>query len=530
LSRLHQHLAELADHENKARIRGILRGLEKESLRVTANGALATTGHPSTLGAALTHPEITTDFSEALLEFITPPFGSVAEALTRLDRIHRFTYANLEGEYLWANSMPCILGDDDAIPVAQYGNSNVAKMKSVYRVGLGHRYGRLMQTISGIHYNFSLPDDFWASLKEIEKSTLSLKDFKTQRYFDLIRNFRRYFWLALYLFGAAPAVCQTFVKGRKHSLVPISSEIQTLHSPYATSLRMGDLGYQSTAQQSLIVNYNNLPDYLSTLCKAITGPHPDYEKIGILDKSGNHKQLNSGVLQIENEFYSVIRPKQITRSGETALNALYERGVEYVEVRCIDLNPYQALGLDEEQLHFFDTFLMYCLLKDSPPADDAESKCIQENQQRIVYHGRDPKLKLLCGDKEVNFSECSKDVLAEISTVAELMDSTYNTKDYSLTIDRQREKLADSALTPSARIISDIKKDKLSYFDFNMQRTLTNEKYFRSNPLSEELNQHYKNLALKSLEEQKKTEDKQDISFEEYLKVFYKQYKICSSS
>ncbi|GAB1269683.1 glutamate--cysteine ligase [Aurantivibrio infirmus] len=529
MSRLHQHLASLANQENKKHIQGILRGLEKESLRVTANGSLASTPHPITLGSTLTHPEITTDFSEALLEFITPPFSSAAEALDRLDRIHRFTYANLKDEYLWANSMPCILGDDNAIPVALYGNSNVAKMKTIYRVGLGHRYGRLMQTISGIHYNFSLPDSFWSSLKEIEKSSLTLQDFKTQRYFDLIRNFRRYFWLALYLFGAAPAVCPTFVKGRKHSLIPLNNEkVSSLYAPYGTSLRMGDLGYQSTAQQSLLVNYNNLPDYLSTLCKAITQPHPDYEKIAILDENGEYKQLNTGILQIENEFYSVIRPKQISRSGETALSALHDRGVEYVEVRCIDLNPYQPLGLDEEQLHFFDTFLMYCLLKDSPPADKNESQCVQENQQRIVYHGRDPNLKLLCGNKELNFSECSREVMEELTTVAELMDSTFSTNDYSQTINRQREKLSDPELTPSANIIADMKKDNLSYFEFNMRRTLANEKYFRSNPLSEELIQHYKNLSAQSLAEHESLEVDQDISFEEYRKKFYQQYNLCS--
>src|SRR5690606_12149910 len=286
-----QLLRAFSQPHNNATFAGILRGLEKESLRVLPDGTLAQTDHPSGLGSALKHPHITTDYSEALLEFITEPFRKVDDLLQQLEDVHRFTYQQLDqqGERLWPASMPCALGSDDQIPVARYGTSNSGTMKTIYRVGLGHRYGRAMQTIAGVHYNFSFSAELWEWLRTQEDSSESLQDFKTRRYFGLIRNFRRYFWLLIYLFGASPAVCSSFVKGREHRLQPLGSDGYTLHLPYATSLRMGDLGYQSSAQEALLVDYNQLSSYLQTLCGAITRSHPAYADIGLLDEQGQYR-------------------------------------------------------------------------------------------------------------------------------------------------------------------------------------------------------------------------------------------------
>ena len=243
-SSFHPLLQAFSQPLHNATFAGILRGLEKESLRVLPDGTLAQTDHPLALGSALKHPHITTDYSEALLEFITEPFRSIADLLQQLEDVHRFTYQQLDqqGERLWPASMPCSLGTDEQIPVARYGSSNSGTMKTIYRIGLGHRYGRSMQTIAGIHYNFSLPNEFWLALQQEEGNQLSLQDYKTQRYFALIRNFRRYFWLLIYLFGASPAVCSSFVKGRPHQLHAFDEQAKSLYMPYATSLRMGDLG------------------------------------------------------------------------------------------------------------------------------------------------------------------------------------------------------------------------------------------------------------------------------------------------
>src|SRR5690606_38237 len=358
--------------------------------RVTPEGKLAMTPHPKGLGSALTHPRITTDFSEALIELITPPSTDIASTLQTLADIHRVTYDNIGDELLWVNSMPCALGDDSSIPIARYGTSNVAKMKEVYRTGLGNRYGRLMQTIAGIHYNWSAPDECINLLQTACGNSDSFQTFKTNAYFGLIRNFRRHTWLLLYLFGAAPAVCKSFVRDRPHQLVPLGDDSHTLHSPYATSLRMGDLGYQSSAQESLYVCYNNIDAYTRTLKDALATPYADYEALGLKDAEGNYLQLNTHLLQIENEFCSTVRPKRTTRSGETPLKALRERGIEYVEVRCIDLNPFVPLGIDREQADFLDIFLLYNLLIESEGIDEEEYQEILQNQLNTVYEGRKP--------------------------------------------------------------------------------------------------------------------------------------------
>src|SRR5665647_342955 len=226
MSRLHTRLHSLP----RSVLAGLQRGIEKESLRVRPDGTLAATPHPRALGSALTHPHITTDFSEAQLELITGVHSTVAACLDELAHIHQFVYRHIGDELLWCGSMPCNLPDEQAIPIARFGQSNVGRAKTLYRTGLAHRYGRRMQLISGLHYNFSLPEHSWP-----------MADFRDadEGYFALIRNFRRHAWLLLYLFGASPAVCASFVEGRSHELQELAPG--TLYLPYATSLRMSRL-------------------------------------------------------------------------------------------------------------------------------------------------------------------------------------------------------------------------------------------------------------------------------------------------
>lgn len=523
------HLAAFTETPANTTLKGILRGLEKESLRITPEGKLAQTSHPVGLGSTLKHPHITTDYSESLLEFITEPFDNIPALLKQLDDIHRFTYHELAktGERLWPASMPSRLPVDADIPVARYGNSNSGIMKTIYRIGLGHRYGRSMQTIAGVHYNFSLPDDFWRELQQREGSSQSLRDFKTARYFALIRNFRRYFWLLVYLFGAAPAVSDEFVRGRKHRLQPLGDDEHTQHLPFATSLRMGDLGYQSDAQQSLFVCYNHINSYLSTLCGAITQPHPPYEDIGVKDEAGHYKQLNTSLLQIENEFYSSIRPKRTTHPGETALQALRLGGVEYIEVRCIDLNPYEPLGVTAEQLRVIDAFLLYCLFSDSPETPHTEYAAWLENQKRIVYSGRDPNLKLLRDGHEVAFKDWAQEILDGGLACATLLDQSYGSEDYTRAVQNQFAKLAYPELTPSAKVLADLHQGK-SFFDHTLDLAEAHRRYFSDRPLSEETLARMHLQAAQSLADQSTLEESVQIPFDEYLEHYYAQYYSCS--
>lgn len=282
-----------------------LHGIERECLRVTDEGRLAQTPHPDALGSALTNEQITTDYSESLLEFITPALADPAKVLESLEQTHRFVYSKLGDEYLWSPSMPCTLPAEEDIPIAEYGSSNIGKLKHVYRKGLALRYGRTMQCIAGIHYNFSLPEALWPLLRAAEGGGEPDRDYQSSAYIALIRNFRRYSWLLMYLFGASPALDKGFMRGRPHQLEELDAE--TLYLPYATSLRMSDLGYQSNAQAGLTPCYNNLASYTDSLRKAVGTPYPPYVEVGT-HVDGEWVQLNTNILQIENEYYSNIRP------------------------------------------------------------------------------------------------------------------------------------------------------------------------------------------------------------------------------
>ncbi|HEX4881651.1 MAG TPA: glutamate--cysteine ligase [Porticoccaceae bacterium] len=508
-----------------ATLDGILRGLEKESLRVDSGGCLSQRPHPPALGSALTHPSITTDYSEALLEFITPPSTSVAATLAALDQLHRFTYGVLDDELLWVNSMPCVLGRDEDIPVARYGTSNIGRMKTVYRVGLGHRYGRLMQTISGIHYNWSLPDATWTILHAAEAAPgESLRDYKTRRYFDLIRNFRRYFWLLLYLFGAAPAVCRTFVQGRPHRLVPFGADQHSLHTPHATSLRMGDLGYQSQAQQQLGICYNGLDSYLEHLRRGLTTPYPAYEAIGVRDASGEYRQLSAGLLQIENEFYSTIRPKRPGVGGEVPLQALRRRGVEYIEVRCVDLNPYEPNGIEPTQIRFLDMFLLFCLLGDSQPTDEAEYRLLQANQLDVVYRGRDPGLALEILGRRQPLRDWARELFVALAPLAALLDRAQHTEAHAAALRMLAARIDDSSTTPAARLLAEMKDTGQTYFQTALGHAERNRDHFLSVPLAAETLAGLREQAAQSLRDQAALEAGDRQSFESFLAAYYAQY------
>lgn len=516
----------LSAPENLPLLKHIKRGIEKESLRVTAEGKLAQSPHPKGLGSALTHPRITTDFSEALLELITPPGTDLDETMTLLENIQKVVYQEIGDEMLWVNSMPCAITEDAAIPIARYGSSNVAQMKEVYRLGLGNRYGRTMQTIAGIHYNWSAPDECLSILQTACGNGLSFQEYKTQAYFGLIRNFRRHTWLLLYLFGAAPAICRSFVKGRQHRLTPLDAEGHTLHAPYGTSLRMGDLGYQSAAQESLYVCYNDLASYINTLQKGLTEPYKAYQQLGTKDANGDYQQLNTNLLQIENEFYSTIRPKRTTRRGETPIKALRERGVEYIEVRCIDLNPFEQIGLDRTQARFLDIFLLNCLLRDSPEITPDDNRMLLHNQLTTVYEGRKPGLRLQRDEESPLLTEWAEKLFEEMAPVAELLDAGQEDSSYRETLALVRERISDADKTPSARILAELKTGNISYFQWALKKSREHKAVAESNPPNAALLDQYREYARQSELDQKRLEEADSISFDEYLAQYYSQHKI----
>jgi glutamate--cysteine ligase len=525
-SQLHDRIDALNTAQGRRILTEIGRGIEKESLRITPNGKVAQTAHPAALGSALTHPSITTDYSEALMEFITPVSQSIDASLRTLEEVHTYVYQHLGDDILWSASMPCIMTGDDGIPVAQYGSSNVANMKTVYRYGLGHRYGRLMQTIAGIHYNFSMPQEFWQGAWQEGGREGSLEDYTTTRYLGLIRNFQRYSWLLVYLYGASPAVCASFLKGETgHNLVPFDEDARSLYLPYGTALRMGDLGYNSDAQKDLNICYNSLDNYIQTLSKAILQPHPDYAAIPS-GEDGNYQQLSDSLLQIENEFYGPIRPKRVARSGETPLGALRREGIEYIEVRCIDINPFAAVGLDAQQIRFVDTFLLFCLLEDSPPCTDAEQAIIDHNFKTIVNRGREPGLMLKDHSGERLFTELSDCLLGAMEPIARLMDEAFENDDYLSALKEQKDKVADPELTPSARMLREMRETELPFFRLEMEYSKSWAEHFRQATLSPEVQKQFDEETLRSIAARQDIEQSDSIDFEQYLADFYAQYTV----
>ncbi|WP_233199931.1 glutamate--cysteine ligase [Ottowia massiliensis] len=482
---------------------GMRRGLEKESLRAAPDGALALTPHPAALGSPLTHPHITTDFSESQPELVTGTHGSVQACLDELRQIHQVVYAEMAAlgdEMLWASSMPCKLPPDEMIPLGYYGTSNVGRAKSVYRMGLGHRYGRRMQTISGIHYNWSLPGA------------------GSEQYFGLIRNFRRHAFLLLYLFGASPVVCGTFVQGRQHALQPLGS--RAMYLPHATSLRMGRLGYQSDAQSTLAVSYNGLEGYAASLQDALTRPWPAYEAIGIQAPSGDYNQLAVTLLQIENEFYGTIRPKRVIEPGERPLHALRARGVEYVEVRLMDLNPFLPVGIDEQTMRFLDVFLLHCLLSDSPPDSPAEIEALKRNQHLVAERGREPGLKLACGGMEVALTDWAAQVLGELPALARALDEALGGDGHQAAVQAAQQALHNPVLLPSARVLAALPGYGDSYVAFMLDRSQQIRSLMLAQPPGTALRQRFAEMAVQSRAQQHAIEVSDTLSFEQYRREY----------
>lgn len=512
---------ELLKHQKKSHLlpQG-LRGIEREALRVNADGHLNVSPHPKSLGSTLTHTSITTDYSESLMEFITPAVSDAQNALHELDNIHRFVYTQLQsdGQMLWSQSMPCVLPSEPEIPIAWYGTSHIGMLKHVYRRGLALRYGKAMQCIAGIHYNFSLSEELWQTLQANESvealKTLSAQDYQSESYIALIRNFHRYSWLLMYLFGASPACSAGFLRDRQHALESLSED--TLYLPYATSLRMSDLGYQNNAQDGLVPPYNTLREYMKSLSLAVRQPYAPYERIG-MQQDGEWVQINTNILQIENEFYATIRPKRVIKSGERPVQALSERGVQYIEVRCMDIDPFEAVGISLPTTRFLDAFILFCALSDSPLTDDIQGHAHTENFARTVKQGRLPDLQLMREGESIALRDWGLELLQKIMPIAVALDEEQDTNEFVASLNTQKDKLLNPDLTPSAQVLAAIRIHENSFDAFALAQSEKLAQAFMSRPLSHDERVAFEHLAQDSLNAQAEIERNQTGGFDEFI-------------
>ena len=498
---------------------GGLKGIEKESLRVAADGSLSHLEHPIGLGSAMTNRYITTDFSEAQLEFVTPAFETTWEALHCICDIHQFTHSQLGEELLWPASMPCRVPADDKIPLARYGSSNVGQMKTIYRRGLGYRYGRQMQSISGVHFNYSVPQKFWDAYQVMLGDNSSADDFRSEHYLGLIRNFRRMGWLSLYLFGASPALCKSFAGGNAAGMKTLNDD--TYFEPYGTSLRMSDLGYSNQNQSRINISLNSLSEYVRDLGNAIETPEPSYEEIGV-KVDGEYRQLNTNLLQIENEYYSSVRPKRVAVSGERPTTALARGGIEYVEIRSLDINLFDPCGINQNAMRFMEALLIYCLLKDSPKLGDEELAEVMSNQTGTAKFGRDPEFRLIRNGRPVSVRDWAKEIIDGVLAVAVELDRHDGNESYTDAVRVMQALADDPEATPSARIITELQDAKTGFFSFALEIARSHRHYFASIAQPDpEASERFRLEAVESLQRQKDIEDSDTIGLDEYLQQYF---------
>jgi len=500
-------------------------GLEKESLRVLPEGGIAQTPHPVAWGSPLTHPMITTDFSEALTELVTPPCDSITEVIQSLDDIQNFIYRRLDNEILWATSMPCVVAGETSIPLAKYGSSNAAQMKTAYRRGLGLRYGRAMQVIAGVHFNYSFSDEFWQLYQQLSGNDDPLQDFISEQYMGLIRNLLRYGWLVPYLFGASPAVCKSFLNGQRTILQEFNSN--TYFEPYATSLRLGDIGYQNNKEELAGIKacYDSLDAYAGSLQCAINTPYAGYEEIGV-KVGGEYQQLNANILQIENEYYSTVRPKQILQGNEKPSTALKKRGVAYVELRSVDVNAFDPHGINFDQLHFLEVLMLFCLLEESPVLNPSEIAAIDENLVLVAHKGRQPGLDLRRAGVEqklekISLQDWASELCNKMKPVASLLDRANYCENYFSSVKSQIASVFDPELTPSARMLAEMRENDEGFFHHAQRMSKHHYHYYKTHALSESKIQFFEDAAKDSLEKQHQIEAEDNISFDEFLQNYF---------
>lgn len=514
-----RRLATLINVREPGVLQNGLKGVEKESLRVSADGRIEHSPHPPALGSALTHEHITTDYSEALIELVTPPFGESWQLQQYLCDLHQFVYRHLGEQLLWATSMPCQLEGDADIPIAHYGRSNIGRMKEVYRVGLGNRYGRMMQAISGVHFNYSFPRSFWPVLAEVLRAKDAGQDFISEQYFALLRNYRRHGWLILYLFGNSPALCSSFVRGRDHQLQQFAPD--TLYAEHATSLRMSDLGYRNKSQAGLQISVNSLDEYVRDLSAAVSTPHPEYQKLGV-KVDGEYRQLNANLLQIENEYYSYIRPKRVARSGEHPSQALRRGGVEYVEFRALDVSAFDPVGVNQHKLRFLEAFAALCVLKHSEPIAAGEQAQLDDNHAIVARRGREPGLKLNRNGRAVALRTWALELIDSMRGICELLDAGDERRPYTTALELQQTKIDDPDSTPSARSLQELRTNGESFTQFALRMSRVHKAYFLDlYPPNEQRLAQFSTEAAASLQRQAELEATDTMTFDQFLAQYF---------
>ncbi|EOU1610070.1 bifunctional glutamate--cysteine ligase GshA/glutathione synthetase GshB [Clostridium perfringens] len=410
-------------------------GLEKENVRVTERGNLALTPHPKAFGDREKNAYIKTDFSESQLEIVTPVCNTLEEVYSFICNLNKVVSLEImkNGEFLWPQSNPPILPREEEIPIAKLSN----REDELYRENLSYKYGKKKQVISGIHYNFSFKEEFIKLLYKELKVEKDFREFKDDIYLRMARNFQKYHWLLIYLTGASPVFHESYIEEIKEEGEKLGEDSYYIKDD--TSLRNSSYGYKN--KKDYYVSYNSIEEYASDI------------KNLVKDKE----------IQSIKEYYNPIRLKSL--GSEDMLESLLHKGIDYLEVRLLDLDPLSIQGVSKETLYLVHLFMIYTLLKENKEITYKDQEEFFKNHDMVALKGRNEEVVIHENGVPVLLKDKGREILSEMDEIVEILFS--NNEEFKNVIKRALEKINNPHDTISEKLIKDIKEE--GYINFHMR-------------------------------------------------------------
>lgn len=450
-------------------------GIERETHRTDHEGEIALTPHPKKFIDKQIIEQITVDFAESQLEFVTKPHRSLSQVFADLEQIYELASQNINGEFMWPFSMPPRLPAEADIPIARFSYMENGQEKEIYRRGLAVRYGKKIQMISGIHFNYSFDERLLNLLFEKYSSNQSKQDFINELYMKIGRNMLNYRWLLIYLFGASPVADVSYqtvfdekIKNNESEwLRQCFDQLDLLE--HATSIRSSRFGYSTEIEDKYHVSYNQLDQYITDLRGILATKNKEYAMMGT-ENSGEQIQLNTNELQHEGEFYAPIRFKQILGRDETLLDALERRGIGYFELRILDVNPFAKLGITREQADFIHLLILLCLFEENEGLTPEQQRLANKNHQLVALFGRQSNLKLFKPTgEEILLQTWAQEIFNKVCSIANLLDQIIGDTYYIDIVNAEARKLTDKSLLPSDQIITEIEESGDSFLELGLR-------------------------------------------------------------
>lgn len=417
-------------------------GIEREGLRCEISGKLALTPHPEVFGEKLRNPYITTDFSESQLELITPAMDTLEQTYDFLSELYDIAVMEIGDEYIWPQSMPCIIPEDKKIPIARFCKCPPGVDAESYRQKLMLKYGGKKQLVSGIHYNFSFKESLIQKLHTAYAPQLDTKSFKNSLYLKVTRNYLRYRWLIIYLLGSTSTMHETYVEACGKQLKKISSD--SFSSDGALSYRNGECGYQN--KTAIFPNYDSVGEHIASL----------------------ERFIQEGTIESHKELYSQIRLK--AKDNGNLLESLQKDGICYLEYRSIDINPFDRAGISLNDLYFMQLFNLYLLFKEESDYTLWQEEAL-ENQKAIATHGQ-KELQLKKDGNLVLKEDWGMEMLQEMRKLNDTLGL-----DKQDVIEIMEKRLKDYQLTYAYQLVEAVKREGYVAACLNLAKQYKDEAY-----------------------------------------------------